>query len=138
LNCASLIPSQNVHLTIGRLTRRHACALRRFIAGHKGLSDWLFCSLISGFGLPLSFLLWHLSLYKAAINDGACKCAPAPARMSLQLPGCLYAHASEQELHGSNCQHTHAHVAVLTLAPSANKHGLRRRSVRQFSLHMAG
>ena len=45
----------------------------RFIAGHKDLSDWLFATLVSGFGLPLSFLLWHLSLYRAAISDGAWK-----------------------------------------------------------------
>ena len=40
--------------------------------GHKGLGDWLFCTIISGTGLPLSFLLWHRSLYKSAIKDGAC------------------------------------------------------------------
>ena len=54
---------------------KHRCAPGencRFIAGHKGLGDWLFCTLISGAGLPLSFLLWHRSLYKSAINDGAC------------------------------------------------------------------
>ncbi|CAK0784899.1 hypothetical protein CVIRNUC_008104 [Coccomyxa viridis] len=43
-----------------------------FIVGHKGLGDWLFCTIISGAGLPLSFLLWHRSLYKSAIKDGAC------------------------------------------------------------------
>ena len=46
--------------------------LCRFIVGHKGLGDWLFCTIISGVGLPLSFLLWHRSLYKSAITDGAC------------------------------------------------------------------
>ena len=45
----------------------------RFIAGKKGLSDWLFCTLISGFGLPLSFFLWHRFLYTASITDGACR-----------------------------------------------------------------
>ncbi len=46
--------------------------MRRFIVGHKGLGDWLFCTCISGAGLPLSFMLWHRSLYKSAIKDGAC------------------------------------------------------------------
>ncbi|BDA50938.1 Secretory carrier-associated membrane protein 6 [Coccomyxa sp. Obi] len=44
-----------------------------FIASKKGLSDWLFCTLISGFGLPLSFFLWHRFLYTASITDGACR-----------------------------------------------------------------
>ena len=46
----------------------------RFIGGHKGLSDWLFCTLISGFGLPLSFMFWHRCLYFAAITDGGFRC----------------------------------------------------------------
>ncbi|EIE27194.1 hypothetical protein COCSUDRAFT_55217 [Coccomyxa subellipsoidea C-169] len=46
-----------------------------FIACKKGLSDWLFCTLISGFGLPLSFFLWHRFLYTASITDGACRWA---------------------------------------------------------------
>ena len=41
----------------------------RFIAAHKKLSDWLFASLICGFGLPLSFFLWYFNLYKGAIRD---------------------------------------------------------------------
>ncbi|KAK9807060.1 hypothetical protein WJX72_012303 [[Myrmecia] bisecta] len=41
-----------------------------FIAGHKGLADWLFATGIGLAGLPLSFLLWHRNLYKAAINNG--------------------------------------------------------------------
>lgn len=40
-----------------------------FAAGHKGLSDWLFASLICGFGLPLSFFLWYFNLYKGAVRD---------------------------------------------------------------------
>ncbi|KAL3144520.1 Secretory carrier-associated membrane protein 5 [Trebouxia sp. C0010 RCD-2024] len=40
-----------------------------FIAAHKKLSDWLFASLICGFGLPLSFFLWYFNLYKGAIRD---------------------------------------------------------------------
>lgn len=40
-----------------------------FCDTHKKLSDWLFASLICGFGLPLSFLLWYFNLYKGAIRD---------------------------------------------------------------------
>ena len=43
----------------------------RFIAAHKKLSDWLFASLICGFGLPLSFILWYWNLYKGAIRDSS-------------------------------------------------------------------
>jgi hypothetical protein len=42
-----------------------------FIATRKKLSDWLFASLICGFGFPLSFWLWHLNLYKGSIRDTA-------------------------------------------------------------------
>lgn len=42
-----------------------------FCAAHKKLSDWLFASLICGFGLPLSFFLWYFNLYKGAIRDSS-------------------------------------------------------------------
>lgn len=47
----------------------------RFIAAHKKLSDWLFASLICGFGLPLSFILWYWNLYKGAIRDSSFRSA---------------------------------------------------------------
>lgn len=47
----------------------------RFCAAHKKLSDWLFASLICGFGLPLSFFLWYFNLYKGAIRDSSFRSA---------------------------------------------------------------
>eukprot|EP00884_Botryococcus_braunii_P000596 jgi/Botrbrau1/10537/Bobra.7_1s0016.2 len=41
-----------------------------FIASRKSLPNWLFASLISGFGLPGSFIFWHRNLYKATMTDG--------------------------------------------------------------------
>ena len=49
--------------------------LCRFIAAHKKLSDWLFASLICGFGLPLSFFFWYFNLYKGAIRDSSFRSA---------------------------------------------------------------
>ncbi len=59
-------PEKHAHLAV---MVTFWCA-HRFIASRKSLPNWLFASLISGFGLPGSFLFWHRNLYKAAITDG--------------------------------------------------------------------
>ncbi len=59
--------------------------LCRFMAAHKKLSDWLFASLICGFGLPLSFFFWYFNLYKGAIRDSSFRSAAHPQHSLVQV-----------------------------------------------------
>ena len=75
----------------------------RFCAAHKKLSDWLFASLICGFGLPLSFFLWYFNLYKGAIRDSSFRSAAyAQKQPTWHMINMAYSGVYTQHLFGRN------------------------------------